>query len=191
MPDFSRFQVIKMAWDFFQNNSAYFTTTGYTSREFSLLSKSKTKFFPCVGGMGYVSSIGFSYAESSGLKTICLDGDGSFLMHLGAVFNVKNNQNVPFLHILINNEMHQSVGGFEIAAKEIDFTLLSQAAGYAVSLQILTPEQLNSAFEKFDKNPVTTFLHIQVNTEVENDLPRVSEFTMLIERFLESKNVQS
>ena len=102
MPDFSRYQVIKMAWDFFQNNSAYFTTTGYTSREFSLLSKSNTRFFPCVGGMGYVSSIGFSYAKSSGLKTICLDGDGSFLMHLGAIFNVKNHQNVPFLHILIN-----------------------------------------------------------------------------------------
>jgi phosphonopyruvate decarboxylase len=141
--------------------------------------------------MGYVSSIGFSYAESSGLKTICLDGDGSFLMQLGAIFNVKNHQNVPFLHILINNEMHQSVGGFEIAAKEIDYTLLSKAAGYAVSLRILTLDQLGAAFEKFNKNPVTTFLHIQVNSEVENNLPRVSELTMLIERFLESKNVQS
>jgi phosphonopyruvate decarboxylase len=191
MPNFSRFQVMKMAWDFFQNNSAYFTTTGYTSREFSLLSKSNTRFFPCVGGMGYVSSIGFSYAKSSGLKTICLDGDGSFLMQLGAIFNVKNHQNVPFLHILINNDMHQSVGGFEIAAKEIDYTLLSQAAGYAVSLQILTLDQLGAAFEKFDKNPVTTFLHIQVNSEVENNLPRVSGFTMLTERFLDSKNVQS
>jgi phosphonopyruvate decarboxylase len=189
MPNFSRFQVLKMAWDFFQNNSAYFTTTGYTSREFSLLPTDNTRFFPCVGGMGYVSSIGFTYAETTGLKTICLDGDGSFLMQLGAIFNVKNCQNVPFLHILINNEMHQSVGGFEIAAKEIDYTLLSQAAGYTVSSQILTLEQLNTAFEKFDRNPVTTFLHIRVNSEVEDNLPRVSELTMLIERFLESKNV--
>lgn len=189
MPNFSRFQVIKIVWDFFQNNSAYFTTTGYTSREFSLLSKGNTRFFPCVGGMGYVSSIAFSYAEFSGLKTICLDGDGSFLMQLGAIFNVKNGQNVPFLHILINNEMHQSVGGFEIAAKEIDYTLLSQAAGYAVSLQILTLGQLDTAFKNFVKDPTTTFLHIQVNSEVEDNLPRVSELNKLIERFLESKNV--
>lgn len=191
MPDFSRLQVLKSTWNFFQNNSAYFTTTGYTSREFSLLAKSNTRFFPCVGGMGYVSSIGFSYAESSGLKTICLDGDGSFLMQLGAIFNVKNRQNVPFLHILINNEMHQSVGGFEIAAKKIEYTLISHAAGYAVSSQILSMEQLNRAFEEFDRNPVTTFLHIQVNSKVENDLPRVSELTVLVGKFLESKNEHS
>ena len=178
-----------MAWDFFQNNAAYFTTTGYTSREFSLLSKSDTRFFPCVGGMGYVSSIAFTYAKSSGVKTICLDGDGSFLMQLGAIFNVKNHQNVPFLHILINNETHQSVGGFNIAAKNIDYCSLSRAAGYSVSLRVLTLEDLQTAFENFYKNPETTFLHIKVNSDVQADLPRVSEFFELVDRFIVNQNV--
>jgi phosphonopyruvate decarboxylase len=185
MSNFSRFQVLKLAWSFFQNNSAYFTATGYTSREFSLLSADVTKFFPCVGGMGYVSSIGFSYAKFSGTKTICIDGDGSFLMHLGAIFNVKNHPDIPFLHLLINNEVHQSVGGFDIVAKGIDYCLLSQAAGYAVSSRILNLEQLQGAFENFNKDPTTTFLHIPVNSEVIDNLPRVSEFTKLIDRFVE------
>jgi phosphonopyruvate decarboxylase len=189
MSNFSRFQVLKLAWSFFQDNSAYFTATGYTSREFSLLTNDNTRFFPCVGGMGYVSSIGFSYAKFSGVKTICIDGDGSFLMHLGAIFNVKNHPDVPFLHLLINNEVHQSVGGFDIVSKEIDYCLLSQAAGYALSSRILNLEQLRNAFENFDKNPKTTFLHIPVNSEVEGNLPRVSEFTKLIDMFAKSHNV--
>jgi hypothetical protein len=65
---------------------------------------------------------------------------------------------------------------------------LSQAAGYEVSSKISNLEQLQNAIENFDKNPITTFLHIPVNSEVEENLPRVSEFTKLINRFVESYN---
>jgi phosphonopyruvate decarboxylase len=189
MLDLSRYQVLDLIWNFFRNNPAYFTTTGFTSREFSLLVDSKTRFFPCVGGMGYVSSIGFSYARTSSQKTICFDGDGSFMMHLGAIFNVKNHSSVPFLHILINNEVHQSVGGFDIVAKDVDYAALSQAAGYAVSTKILSVEHLLTSISNFNDNPKTTFLHIKVNNNFTNNLPRITGFSKLIERFVKINDV--
>ena len=38
--------------------------------------------------------------------------------------------------------------------------------------------------DNFNKDPTTTFLHIPVNSKVEDNLPRVSEFTKLIDRFV-------
>jgi phosphonopyruvate decarboxylase len=180
----SRFEVLKITWEIFQNRTAYFTTTGFTSREFVKLIDDETRFFPCVGGMGYVSSVAFSYAKFSGNSTICVDGDGSLLMHLGALFSIKNRPSVPFLHILINNEVHQSVGNFDIVAKQIDYQLVCKAAGYSETKKITSLEELRNSLLKFHRNPVTTFLHIQVNNDTEVNLPRVRELSKLIERFV-------
>ena len=38
-----------------------------------------------VGGMGHTSSVALGYSLSTNKKTICVDGDGSFLMHLGSI----------------------------------------------------------------------------------------------------------
>ena len=45
----------------------------------------KTKDFYMVGGMGHTSSVAFGYSLANNKKTICIDGDGSFLMHLGSI----------------------------------------------------------------------------------------------------------
>ena len=66
--------------------SRIFATTGYTSRElFQLRNFSKKrdygKDFYMVGGMGHTSSVSLGYSLKSSKQVICLDGDGSFLMH--------------------------------------------------------------------------------------------------------------
>ena len=38
-----------------------------------------------VGGMGHSSSVSLGYSIYSKNKVICLDGDGSMLMHLGSL----------------------------------------------------------------------------------------------------------
>ena len=38
--------------------------------------------FYMVGGMGHTSSVALGYSLSNNKKTICIDGDGSFLMPL-------------------------------------------------------------------------------------------------------------
>ena len=43
----------------------------------------KNNDFYMVGGMGHTASVALGYSLTSKKKVICLDGDGSILMHLG------------------------------------------------------------------------------------------------------------
>ena len=71
----------------------------------------KNKDFYMVGGMGHTSSVSLGYSLFSKKKTICLDGDGSFLMHLGSIKTAGTFANKNFKYILLNNNSHDSVGG--------------------------------------------------------------------------------
>ena len=80
-------------------------TTGMTSRElYETRVNSKddnNRDFLTVGGMGHASQIASGIGLTTKKKVICIDGDGSFLMHSGALgisAKVKN-----LVHIVINN----------------------------------------------------------------------------------------
>ena len=65
------------------------SNTGYTSRELDTILKKKKrlkqKALYMVGGMGHSSSVSLGYSIYSKNRVICIDGDGSMLMHLGAL----------------------------------------------------------------------------------------------------------
>ena len=59
---------------------------------------------------------------------MCLDGDGSALMHLGSqIYSEKSNN---LIHILINNGVHDSVSGQKIAGENIKFHKIASYLGY-------------------------------------------------------------
>jgi len=183
MANFSGYEVMNLAWSKFKNSAAYFTNTGYTSREFFTIAETETKFFPCVGGMGYVSSIAFSYADFSQDKTVCFDGDGSLLMHMGSLANALNKKTTPFIHVLLNNQKHRSVGGFEIAAVGVNFYEIAKNMGYAVSIKASSLDEIDSIFDEFSRYPQTTFIQIEVNDFAVHDLPRIKNFAKLLNNF--------
>ena len=74
-----------------------------------------------VGGMGHSASVSIAYSSNSKKKVICLDGDGSLLMHLGSLNTINNKINVNnFKHILLNNFSHESVGGQKTNSNKIN-----------------------------------------------------------------------
>ena len=68
------------------------------------------KDFYMVGGMGHTASVGLGYSLFSKHKTVCLDGDGSFLMHLGSIKTAGNFANKNFKYILLNNNSTTQLG---------------------------------------------------------------------------------
>src|SRR6056300_125128 len=117
-----------------KKNTKIIPSTGYNSRELMYL-REKYKYengkdFYMVGGMGHTSSVALGYSLSSKNKTICIDGDGSLLMHLGSIKTAGNFANKNFKYILLNNNAHDSVGGQSTYANDVDFEKLSKSLGF-------------------------------------------------------------
>jgi len=121
--------------DVSSSEDLFISTTGKTSRELFELRKARNetpKDFLTVGGMGHTASIAAGVALGQpNKKIVCVDGDGSLLMHMGAVPIIGSLGLKNFTHILLNNGAHESVGGQPTIADNVDFKKISQACGYS------------------------------------------------------------
>lgn len=111
------------------------STTGKASRELFELREANgqghERDFLTVGSMGHSSSIALEIAlQRPKRKVWCVDGDGAALMHMGAMAVIGASKPKNLVHVVINNEAHESVGGLPTAAKNIDFPALARACGY-------------------------------------------------------------
>lgn len=125
------------------------STTGKTSRELFEIRESQKQShkydFLTVGSMGHASSIALGVALSKpNMKIWCLDGDGALLMHMGAMAVIASAAPKNLVHVVINNESHESVGGLPTAASKIDIAKIAEGCGYSYAAAV-------SSFEELDK----------------------------------------
>ena len=123
------------------------STTGKTSREVFEIRQQKEQLnndFLTVGAMGHTASIALGVAMAQPERTvIALDGDGSMLMHMGAMAVVGAVEPKKFIHVVLNNQSHESVGGQPTVVEHIDIRQLSMACGYNYYQKVATIEELN------------------------------------------------
>lgn len=167
----SRFKALQQVQSAFGDKATYFITTGKMSREFLLNNISHLCLFPCVGGMGHVSSIAYSYALLSRKLTLCLDGDGSFLMHLGAISSFDKSDDLKFVHVILDNQMHQSVGGGRTNSEKIDFESLAKAFSYDSFFAVDTVDAFNDILRSSNWQG-KHLIHVRINDSEIADLPR-------------------
>lgn len=112
----------------------FVSTTGKTSRElFELRVKrnENQRDFLTVGAMGHTSSIALGVAFGrSDKRVICLDGDGSLLMHMGSIPVIGDLKPGNFVHVVLNNASHESVGGQPTVAGDINLEGVVKSCGY-------------------------------------------------------------
>ena len=143
-----------------------------------------TKDFYMVGGMGHAASVALGYSLSTKKKTICIDGDGSFLMHLGSIKTAGTFANNNFKYILLNNNSHDSVGGQNTYANDIDFEKLSKSLGFKKFYKIKNNKNLKKNIKKFLKGNSLNFLEVKVaNSKIKN-LPRPNDLIKIRNRFM-------
>ena len=92
--------------------------------------------------MGHSLSVATSYALHS-KKVLCLDGDGSVLMHLGSLRTAGSLNNSNFKHIILNNNAHELVGGQTTMADGIDFNKLSKVLDIKIFTKLEKKIRLN------------------------------------------------
>lgn len=116
-------------------------TTGKASRELfetrAANGQSHKYDFLTVGSMGHSSSIALGVAMNKpDTKIWCIDGDGSVLMHMGSMAVLGANAPKNMVHVVINNEAHETVGGMATVAGRIDLPAVARACGYPYAASV-------------------------------------------------------
>ncbi len=172
----SREEAIQTALSLMHENDIVVSTTGMISREVYENRASHEKDFLTVGGMGHASSIAFGVALNKPYRTVyCLDGDGAFLMHLGAAPVIASRHLPNLKHIVFNNEAHDSVGGQPTIMGEVNLPALVKACGYQATFQASTIEEIRAAWQAFAICTTPCLLEIKVKTGSRKDLGRPKE----------------
>ena len=172
-----REDALKIILDNLNENDIIVSTTGKTSREIFEIRKSKSqdhnKDFLTVGSMGHCSSIALGIAlKKPNRKIICIDGDGSMLMHLGNLTSITSLKPNNFYHILLNNEVHESVGGQSTAAKYLDIANFTKSLGFNNSLKVTKKKDLQTSLSNFFLKDGPVFLEIKITPGSRDNLGR-------------------
>jgi len=170
-------------------DSLVISTTGMTSREVWEIRNRlnhQQKDFLVVGGMGHCSQIALAVALAHPDRPVfCIDGDGSTLMHMGAIALIGKNAPDNFVHVLINNGAHESVGGHPTLGRFVDFPAIFKACGYKTTKQVNSDKQLTTVLtERFSSSPAgnigTLLLEVIVKAGHRTNLGRPDKSTKSI-----------
>ena len=164
------------------------STTGYTSRELFQIRREKKykngKDFYMVGGMGHCSMISLGYSLSSKNQVICLDGDGSLIMHMGSLISTGLKSKSNFKHILLNNGSHESVGGQKIDTFKVNFKNISKGFGYKNYYLAKNNLSFKKNLEYFLKSKGPSFFEVYIRSESIKNLSRPKDLIKIKENFI-------
>lgn len=155
-------------------------TTGKTSRELYELREKKGQGhgfdFLTVGSMGHSSAIALSLALECPEKTVwCLDGDGAMLMHLGGLALIGQRKPPNLIHILLNNEAHESVGGAPTISKDMNWQQIAEGCGYPSTYKVENLEDLKKMLPKMKTSQTLNFVEVLCAIGSRDDLGRPKE----------------
>ena len=153
-------------------------TTGTTGRELYEIEDAQNNLY-MVGSMGCVGSLalGLSLAQPD-RKVIAVDGDGALLMRMGSLATNACYAPANMLHILLDNNCHDSTGGQATVSHNVDFSCIAAACGYTCSFHVHTADELEQRVREWQQNPQLTFIHLRTAKGSKKDLgrPKIKPF---------------
>ena len=184
----SREIVINELLNKIKKNTRLISTTGYTSRELFQIRKNKKykngKDFYMVGGMGHSSMTSLGYSLNSKNQVICLDGDGSLIMHMGSLISTGFKSKSNFKHILLNNGSHESVGNQKIDTFRVNFKNISKSFGYKNYYLAKNNLSFIKNLKYFLKSKGPSFFEVYIRSESPKNLSRPKDLKKIKENFV-------
>lgn len=159
------------------DDSIIVSTTGKLSRELYEYRDEKgmshESDFLTVGSMGHSSSIALGIALAKPeRKVFCFDGDGAFIMHMGAITNIGDLAPKNLVHIVFNNGAHESVGGQPTLGFGIDIPEIARACGYRHAETVSTDDDIKKALATALGSEGPALIEIKVGINSREDLGR-------------------
>ncbi len=166
----------------------FFSSVGYNSRELYQLSIEKNisrKIFYLIGAMGHTAAValGSNLFDKNNRNTICVDGDGSFLMHMGSLVNSGNLSKKNFKYLMLKNDKHESVGNIDLKFN-MDFEKFSKAIGFKGFILTKNKKNLKKDIKKFLNYKGSVFHVAYVKNKTLDNLLRVRNINQIKEKFI-------
>ena len=143
--------------------------------------------FYMVGSMGCALSIGTGIAiHKPRLKVIVADGDGALLMRTGAMATTCTCAPHNLIHILLDNEMHESTGGQRTLSDNVSFPVIAKGFGYTLVFSTDVPDEFKIFLTQAMEQNGPVFIHLKTRPGVPAGLGRPSVKPVQVkERFME------
>ena len=170
------------------NATDIISTTGFTSREVFQIRLNqglkKRKGFLHGGSNGSFIN-GYSWKFFFKKKvSICLDGDGAALMHLGAIAVMANFGKKNLKYILFNNSSHESVGGQKTIASKINFQKISRGFNFKRYFVSSSKKDFKKKLSQFMRSNGPSFFEIKIQNKSMKNLSRPRNLKKYKELFL-------
>ncbi|MDQ8186282.1 phosphonopyruvate decarboxylase [Pelagicoccus sp. SDUM812002] len=159
------------------HDAIFVASTGRITRELYAiredLGQSHDADFLNVGAMGHSLSIatGLATAEPK-RQVICLDGDGAAIMHLGSL-PISSNLSLPnLIHVVLNNGVHESVGGQPTVGHMANLTAIAAASGYrSLDSFVESAEELGQALRQMQNSHRPSFIEVRIQKGMRTTMP--------------------
>jgi phosphonopyruvate decarboxylase len=151
-------------------NDVVVATTGFTGRELYACADLPSQLY-MVGSMGCASPFGLGLAWARpDQRVIVLDGDGAMLMRMGALTTIGYERPKNLVHVLLDNETHDSTGAQSTVTHSVDLAACASACGYPDVRRIKGAADLERTLE--DRSEGLRFVHLKTKPGAPDDLPR-------------------
>lgn len=159
------------------DTTTFVSTTGMISRELyeqrDRQNMAHDRDFLTVGGMGHASQIALAIAmQKKERQVYCLDGDGASIMQMGGMATIGSRKPSNYVHFVLNNGAHDSVGGQPTVGRQIDFCEIAEGCGYENVVKVTTPEELDAVLGDAETKEKLTFVEVLVTKGARKDLGR-------------------
>lgn len=173
----SREEAICAVLDAAPPDAIFSATTGRASRELFHVREARGEGhahdFLNVGSMGHASSVALGIALAHPeRRVVCLDGDAALIMHMGLLAPVSKLDVPNLLHVVLNNGLHESVGGQPSAGGDVSFTAIARACGYATADgPASSPGEAAAAIRSLCGLARPAFLDFRIRGGIRGDMP--------------------
>ena len=159
---FTRTAAIQLILEVLPGDEAIIATTGMTGRELFTIADKPNHLY-VVGGMGTASAIGFGVAHALPEQpVVVLDGDGAALMKLGSLATIGCYQPKNLLHIVLDNEVHDSTGGQQTSSPITRFAEIAAATNYRRAMTADRPDDIRQAVRELRQADGPSLLHVKI-----------------------------
>ncbi|MBI2589437.1 hypothetical protein HYW32_00160 [Candidatus Berkelbacteria bacterium] len=185
--EFTRHHVISVIKNWFGERAIYLSSTGFPSRD--SFNVRDTPDFYIMGSMGYTGALGLHIAKSNDRPVVLFEGDGSVLMHIGALASIAALKPKNLIHFVLDNEAYDSTGFQPSLSKGIDLCKIAEGFGYTYTLNVREENDLRTLLATVEsiKGPILIRVKVgQVHTKTGQRVSDKYSPVQITDRFMEN-----